>query len=72
MDYWLTKFKYNPIKSLINSENDTIIYFAKRDLLEKKVEPINRLWNLSEVQKLLKKQLEDGSWPVIAKKDKSF
>lgn len=68
---WLSKFKYDPLKPLIESKNKSIIYFAKRDLLEVKVEPINCVWNLREVQKILKKQLDDGSWPTKGKTDKN-
>lgn len=70
MAEWLSKFKYDPIKPLLESEDDAIIYFTKRDLLEEKVGPIDSVWDLNEVLKILKKQLEDGSWPTKGQKNK--
>lgn len=66
---WLSQFKYSPIKPLFDSGNDTIIYFAKRDLLEEKIEAIEYIWDLPEVHKIIQKQLDDGSWPSNAKKN---
>jgi len=37
---WLSQFKYSPIKPLFDSGNDTIIYFAKRDLLEEEIQSL--------------------------------
>jgi len=31
---WQKELKFNPISPLLNSDNATIVYFAKRDLLE--------------------------------------
>ncbi|BDZ69882.1 prenyltransferase/squalene oxidase repeat-containing protein [Methanobacterium petrolearium] len=67
MTDWLSKFNYDPTKSLLESGNETIIYFTKKNLLEEDVNPIECLWNLSEVQKIVKKQVEDGSWPINGK-----
>jgi hypothetical protein len=64
---WLSKFKYNPIKPLRDSNNKAIIYFTKRDLLEKELGNIEYIWDLPEVIKILKKQLDDGSWPTKRK-----
>jgi len=65
---WLSQFNYSPIKPLFDSGNAAIIYFAKRDLLEDKIQSIEYIWDLPEVQKIIKKQLDDGSWPSKAKK----
>ncbi|MBD3230615.1 MAG: hypothetical protein GF329_20720, partial [Candidatus Lokiarchaeota archaeon] len=64
---WLLNFKYNPIVPLLNSGNESIIYFVERDLLNKKVRPIRYVWNLPKVQKILKKQQKDGSWKHYGK-----
>jgi hypothetical protein len=63
---WLSKFKYDPIKPLMDSEDKAIIYFTKRDLLDYKIEPLD-YEDLPEVQNILKKQLDDGSWPPKGK-----
>lgn len=64
----IEKFKYNPLKPLLDSEDESIIYFTKKDLLEERVDPIEFIWNLPEVQKIMKKQLDNGSWPAKGKK----
>lgn len=68
---WISKFKYDPIKPLMDSPDLAIIYFTKRDLLHEITESINCVWDLPEVQKILIKQLDDGSWPVKGKKNKN-
>jgi len=39
-----------------------VAYFAKRDLLEESVEPIETIWQLGSATKIVNRQLEDGSW----------
>ncbi|MGZ7068028.1 MAG: hypothetical protein ACXVHT_06990 [Methanobacterium sp.] len=39
--------------------------------MEENVRAIDYVWNLSEVQKILKKQRTDGSWDSIGKKEVS-
>lgn len=68
---WISKFKYYPIKPLMDSQNLAIIYFTKRDLLDTTTESIDCVWDLPEVQKMLKNQLDDGSWPAKGKKDEN-
>ncbi|MBM4241440.1 MAG: hypothetical protein FJ150_07270 [Euryarchaeota archaeon] len=68
---WQIEFKYNPIKPLLESGNESIIYFTKRDLLEEKVGTIEYVWNLPEVQNILKKQQKAGSWKPRGKKDEN-
>ncbi|MGZ7136201.1 MAG: hypothetical protein ACXVHY_10010 [Methanobacterium sp.] len=68
MEKWLSIFKYNPIDPLLKSENEAILYFTNRDLLEENVRAIDYVWNLFEVQKILKKQRTDGSWDSKSKK----
>jgi len=71
MSDWLSKFKYSPIKPLLESGDETIIYFTKRDLLGEKIDFIDRFWDLPEVQKIVNRQLDDGSWPTKSKKEEN-
>ena len=64
---WTEKLKYNPIEPLLSSNNRAIIYFTKKDLLDEKPGSIKEIWELPEVQKILKKQKEDGSFGPISK-----
>ena len=68
MKEWTDILKYNPIKPLLESNNESIIYFTKRDLEHKKVSSIDEIWNLPEIQNILKKQQSDGSWKHTGKK----
>lgn len=69
MSDWRSKFIYDPVKTLLDSGDEAIIYFTKRDLLEEEVNSINYLWDLPEARKILKKQLDNGSWPFKGKKN---
>lgn len=62
MDAWLEQLKFNPLPALMSSKDRALVYFVKRDLLGDAVEPVTCLYQLPEVQKILKKQQADGSW----------
>jgi hypothetical protein len=62
MENWREELRVDPMPVLISSSNKAIEYFARRDLLGKKVEPIETLWELPEVKIILHKQQVDGSW----------
>jgi len=60
---WRKELNFDPIPPLLASENEAILFFTQRDLLgSKKMEPIETLWQLSQVKKLIRKQQEDGFW----------
>lgn len=50
------------MKPLLESEDEAVIYFTERDLLEEKVDAIDYIWNLKDAQNILKKQQHDCSW----------
>lgn len=60
---WRLQFKYDPLPPLLSSGNEALQYFVRRDLLEGEVNPVQHLWQLPGAQKILRKQLPDGSWP---------
>jgi len=62
MNKWLNNLKFNPIPTLISSNNEALIFFTKNDLLGEKKRDIENLWQLTEPLKLIRKQKEDGSW----------
>jgi len=55
--------QHDPLPPLLTARDVALVYFARRDLLGEDPGPIERLWELPEAQKILKKQLPDGSWP---------
>ena len=54
-------------KTLLDTSNEAIIAFTKKNLLEEEVD-IEELWTLPQVKKLLKQQQPDGSWIYPSKK----
>jgi hypothetical protein len=65
---WLDRLIYNPVKEMLQPENDAVSYFVRRDLLEERVEPIKHVWQLPEAQKILRRQRPDGSWKYPGKR----
>jgi hypothetical protein len=63
MDNWLSQLRHDPIAPLLSSKSEALQYFVRRDLLEESVGPVSRLWDQPEAQRILRKQLPDGSWP---------
>ncbi len=59
---WQNQFKYDPIKPLLITGNEAIIYFTNRDLLNMPVKSIDTLWELKIPSQILRKQKTDGSW----------
>ena len=62
MDNWRNQLKFDPLPPLLSSENEALCYFTRRDLLDEKVEPVQSLWHLREVERILGKQLDNGAW----------
>jgi hypothetical protein len=67
MPTWSERLSLDPIEPLIRCAYPAIRYYARRDLLGERVEPIQTLWGLPEPRKLLRHQREDGSWTVPPK-----
>ena len=63
MDNWRKRLKHDPLPPLLSSGSEALRYFAKRDLLGEQVGPVSQLWQLPEAQRILRKQLIDGSCP---------
>jgi hypothetical protein len=62
MNEWLDEFKHSPLDALTSTRNEAVKYFAKRDLLGEDTGPVETVWELPEVDKILRKQRSDGSW----------
>ena len=62
MEGWRKALNLDPLPPLQASENEALLYFVRRDLLGEGVEPIEVLWELPEVVKILNKQQKGGSW----------
>jgi hypothetical protein len=60
---WRKHLKHDPAAPLLSSGSEVLLYFVRRDLLEERVGPADRLWHLPGAGRILKRQLPDGSWP---------
>ncbi|HUV35171.1 MAG TPA: prenyltransferase/squalene oxidase repeat-containing protein [Candidatus Desulfaltia sp.] len=69
MTDWLAELRYNPLEALTTSGNAAVTYFARRDLLGEDPGPVEAVWGLPEVRKVLRKQRDDGSWGPSGKAD---
>lgn len=67
MTAWKRKLPHDPVPILLESENQALVFFTKRDLLEEESGNVRDLWDLPEVLKILRKQQEDGSWKYPGK-----
>ncbi len=56
------------VAALLATKDEAISYFTRHDLLQEKVGPIETVWAVPEVIKILRRQLPDGSWKGPAKK----
>jgi Squalene-hopene cyclase C-terminal domain len=62
MESWRTQLKVDPIPSLLASDNEAICYFVRRDLLGGEETAVETLWQMPEVESILKRQLGNGAW----------
>lgn len=70
MQKLLKELKHNPINALEAHDNPVLQYFVKRDLRKQQVPPINTIWDLPEVKRILRKQQPNGSWKYPRKMGK--
>jgi hypothetical protein len=62
MPAWREQLKFDPLPALLSPDDPALRYFVQRDLLEQDIGPVQQLWSLAGAQKILKKQLLNGSW----------
>ncbi len=64
------RLRFDPIPPLLASGDEALRYFARRDLLGEDPGPVDRLWDLPEARRILRKQQADGSFGRSAAKAK--
>jgi hypothetical protein len=67
-----TYLRHDPIPWLRSAEDPAIDAMVERDLCGQKVDLVGALWPLKEPQRLIKKQLADGSWKYPTPKEPPF
>lgn len=72
MDLWRKQLNIDPVPILVASDNEAVIYFVRRDLLEEDVGPVDRLRSLPGAVKIVRKQKSDGSWTYPGGNKHSF
>lgn len=64
---WKKFLRYDPIPALLESDNEAIVFWTQKDLLGK-MGDLLELKNSKQAQKIIGKQLADGSWKNPSKK----
>jgi hypothetical protein len=59
---WRALLSVDAIPALLASENQAIVYFTRRDLLDERTKAVVLVWGLPEPQKWLRHQRVNGSW----------
>lgn len=62
MKSWQEPFKFTPVTPLMDSGDEALCYFVRRDLLDEEVEPVSVLWELPQARQIVARQQGDGSW----------
>ncbi|HWQ21133.1 MAG TPA: prenyltransferase/squalene oxidase repeat-containing protein [Clostridia bacterium] len=62
MDDWRRQLRFDPLLPLLASDSEALQYMVRRDLLGERVGSTGCLSELPAVQRILRHQLEDGSW----------
>jgi len=63
----LSKLKIDPIPVLLSCGNPAIEHYTRLDLLNEESGPVEKLWQLPAVLRILKKQDENGCWKYPGK-----
>lgn len=61
MGKWQDDFRFDPVRPLINHNNQAVSLFAKRELLNQDIR-VENLWQCREVQRILTRQKHNGAW----------
>ncbi len=59
---WVNNLHHDPIVALLKTENPALHFFIKRDFKDEETGAVEDLWLLPEPDKLIQKQLQNGSW----------
>jgi hypothetical protein len=59
---WKRGLSFDPVASLMNSKNEALRYFTRRDLTNENPGPVEDLWNIPAVVRAHELQRENGAW----------
>jgi len=61
---WLDYLAYDPLPVLAAADDPAVAYFARRDLQDVAVGSVAALWDLPAVNRILRRQTPQGTWPT--------
>lgn len=68
MTKWLNDLKYDPIRPLLESDDEAVILFTRHHLLEEPQAKLqDSIYQLPSIQKVVRGQGEDGAWRPASK-----
>lgn len=56
------RLDHDPIPFLLSSPSSSVVYFARRDLMDEDPGPVHSLWTAREAERILARQEPDGRW----------
>lgn len=59
---WHPRLTYDPVPTLLESKDERIRYFVRRDVLRESVPEVTMLWELPSAARIAKRQQSDGRW----------
>jgi hypothetical protein len=62
VDDWRQRLRFDPLPQLLASDSKALLYMVRRDLVGDQVGSARCLSQLPSVRRILRHQLEDGSW----------
>lgn len=62
MTNWLDRLGHDPMPFLLSSQSSSVVFFARRDLMDEDPGPVKSLWTGQEVERILGRQEPDGRW----------
>ena len=62
MTDWRNQLRFDPLPLLLSSENESLTYLVRRDLLDEQPGSVELLWQRPEVKRILRRQLDAGAW----------
>ncbi len=68
---WISHLSIDPIPALLSTNDEALIYFSRRDLLDAHDLKVDTLWHLPSAVRLVKRQQPDGSWKHSGSSDPS-
>jgi hypothetical protein len=64
--------RHDPVQWLLSAQDQAVTALVKRDLLGQEVNIVEKLWDLPEVRRILRRQQANGSWRYPVEKPSPY